>query len=147
MPSIIISSIIDAPVEKVWARIRDFNGLTSWHPRMVESHIEDGKSADEIGAVRNFTLASGPKIREKLTEFSDEDFLVSYSIIEHPAPISNHTATLKLRRVTDGNRTFAEWTSSFDAPEGEGDKIAAGMGANVFQGGFDALQKHFTGNS
>mgnify|MGYP002039743766 CR=1 FL=1 len=44
-------------------------------------------------------------------------------------------------------RTFAEWTSSFDAPEGEGDKIAAGMGANVFQGGFDALQKHFTGNS
>ena len=147
MPSIIISSIIDAPVEKVWARIRDFNGLPSWHPRMVESHIEDGKAADEIGAVRNFTLASGPKVREKLTAFSDEDFLVSYSIIEHPAPISNHTATLQLRRVTDGDRTFAEWTSSFDAPEGEADKIAGGMGANVFQGGFDALQNHFTGKS
>jgi uncharacterized membrane protein len=147
MTTITISSIIDAPVEKVWARIRDFNGLPSWHPRMVESHIEDDKPATEIGCVRNFTLASGPKIREKLTAFSDEDFLVSYSIIEHPAPISNHGSTLKLHRVTDGDRTYAEWTASFDAPNGEADKIADGMGANVFQGGFNALQEHFTGKS
>lgn len=147
MATVIISSIIDAPVEQVWARIRDFNGLPTWHPRMVESHIEDGKPSTEIGCVRNFTLASGPKVREKLTAFSDEDFLVSYSIVEHPAPISNHTSTLQLRRVTDGDRTYAEWTSSFDAPGDEGDKIAAGMGANVFQGGFNALQEHFTGKA
>lgn len=147
MTTVTISSIIDAPVEKVWARIRDFNGLPSWHPRMVESHIEDGKAATDIGCVRNFTLASGPKIREKLTAFSDEDFLVSYSIIEHPAPISNHSSTLQLRRVTDGERTYVEWTAEFDAPDGEADKIAAGMGANVFQGGIDALQEHVTGKS
>ncbi|PWW01436.1 polyketide cyclase/dehydrase/lipid transport protein [Hoeflea marina] len=144
MANVTISSVIDAPVEQVWARIRDFNGLPSWHPRMVESHIEDGKPATEIGCVRNFTLASGPKIREKLTAFSDEDFLVSYSIIEHPAPISNHTATLQLRRITDGDRTYAEWSSSFDAPAEKADEMAAGMGANVFQGGFNALHDHFT---
>lgn len=143
MANVTISSVIDAPVEQVWARIRDFNGLPSWHPRMVESHIEDGKSADEIGAVRNFTLASGPKVREKLTEFSDKDFLVSYSIIEHPAPITNHSSTLKLRRVSDGDRTYAEWSSSFDAPAEKADELAAGMGANVFQGGFNALKAHF----
>jgi hypothetical protein len=45
MVAVTISSVIDAPVEKVWARIRDFNGLPGWHPRMVESHIEDGKDA------------------------------------------------------------------------------------------------------
>ena len=63
MAEVIISSVIDAPVEKVWARIRDFNGLPNWHPRMVESHIEDGLAPDKIGAVRNFTLVSGAKIR------------------------------------------------------------------------------------
>ncbi|TIU26152.1 MAG: SRPBCC family protein, partial [Mesorhizobium sp.] len=51
MAKVTISSVIDAPVEKVWARIRDFNGLPSWHPRMVESHIEDGKDPGTIGCV------------------------------------------------------------------------------------------------
>lgn len=147
MTTVTISSIIDAPVEKVWARIHDFNGLPSWHPRMVESHIEDGKPATEIGCIRNFTLASGPKLREQLTAFSDDEFLTSYAIVETPQPISNHSATLQLRRVTDGDRTYAEWTATFDAPAEKADELAAGMGANVFQGGFTALQEHFTSKS
>jgi len=104
MVAVTISSVIDAPVEQVWARIRDFNGLPGWHPRMVESHIEDGKGAETIGCVRNFQLASGARLREKLLDFSDQNFLVSYSILETPQPITNHKATLQLRRVTDGNR-------------------------------------------
>ena len=143
MASVTVSSVIDAPVEKVWARIRDFNGLPGWHPRMVESHIEGGADATSIGCVRNFKVVSGATIREKLLAFSDKDHLVSYSIIETPQPITNHKVTLQLRRVTDGNRTYAEWTASFDAPADEADKTAAGMGENVFQGGFNALKSHF----
>lgn len=144
MPTIHVSSVIDAPVEKVWARIRDFNGLPSWHPRMVESEIEDGRKATDIGAVRKFKVASGATIRERLVAFSDADLLTTYSIIEHPAPISNHTSTLKLERVTDGDRTFAVWSASFDAPADKGEEIAKGMGENVFQGGFNALKSHFS---
>jgi len=144
MPTITVSSVIDAPVEKVWERIRDFNGLPNWHPRMVESEIEGGKAATEIGCVRKFKVASGATIREKLLGFSDGDRSVTYSIIEHPAPITNHSSTLKLIRVTDGDRTFAEWTSTFDAPAEKGDEIAKGMGENVFQGGFNALKEHFS---
>jgi len=146
MPTVTVSSVIDAPIEKVWARIRDFNGLPSWHPRMVKSEIEDGRPADEIGCVRRFELVSGATLREKLTAFSDADRSVSYSILETPQPISNHSATLTLRRVTDGERTFAEWTATFDAPEVEAGKVAEGMGANVFQGGFNALKAHFAEN-
>ncbi len=145
MPTVSISSVIDAPIEKVWARIRDYNGLPSWHPRMVESHIEDGKAATDIGCIRNFKVVSGATIREKLLDFSDEDFLVSYSIIETPQPISNHRATLRLRRVTDGNRTFAEWSANFDSPADQAEAVAEGMGENVFQGGFNALKSHFAG--
>lgn len=147
MATVFISSVIDAPIEKVWARIRDFNGLPGWHPRMVESHIEDGKPATEIGCVRNFKVASGATIRERLVAFSDDDHLTTYSIIEHPLPISNHTSTLKLKRVTDGDRTFAEWTATFDAPADQADGVAKGMGENVFQGGFNALKQHFAGQS
>jgi uncharacterized protein YndB with AHSA1/START domain len=147
MPTITVSSVIDAPIEQVWARIRDFNGLPSWHPRMVESHIEDGRGPTEIGCVRAFKVASGATIREKLLAFSDDDHLTTYSIIGHPAPISNHTATLKLERVTDGDRTFAVWDSSFDAPADQAAVIAKGMADNVFQGGFDALKSHFANRS
>ena len=114
---------------------------------MVESHIEDGKDASTIGCGRNFQLASGARIREKLLDFSDPNFLVSYSILETPQPLTNHKATLQLRRVTDGDRTYAEWTASFDAAPEEADKLAEGMGANVFQGGFNALKTHFAGQS
>lgn len=143
MPSITISSVIDAPIEKVWARIRDFNGLPSWHPRMVTSRIEDGRAATEIGCVRNFQIVSGATVREKLLAHSDDDHSISYSIIETPQPITNHKATLTLRKVTDGDRTYAEWSATFDAPTEEADKVAEGMGANVFQGGFNALKSYF----
>lgn len=143
MPTLHVSSVIDAPIEKVWERVRDFNGLPSWHPRMIESEIEDGKPATEIGAVRKFKVASGAVVREELLAFSDADHLTTYSIIGHPAPISNHRSTLKLERVTDGDRTFATWSATFDAPADQADAIAKGMGDNVFQGGFNALKAHF----
>ena len=68
-------------------------------------------------------------------------------LTETPQPLTNHKATLQLRRVTDGDRTYAEWTASFDAAPEEADKLAEGMGANVFQGGFNALKSHFAGQS
>ncbi|PZQ97035.1 MAG: MxaD family protein [Cereibacter sphaeroides] len=144
MANVYISSVIDAPVEKVWERIKDFNGLPTWHPRMTESAIEEGRRGTEIGCVRNFKVVTGATIREKLLALSDKDRLVSYSIIETPQPISNHKATLQLHPITDGDRTFAVWTAEFDSPADQADAVASGMGTNVFQGGFDALKKHFS---
>ncbi len=143
MANVFISSVIPAPIDSVWAKIRDFNGLPDWHPRMVKSEIEDGLPADRIGCVRRFELVSGATLREQLLAFSDIDRSVSYAILETPQPITNHRATLTLRPITDGDQTYAEWTATFDAPAEEADKIAAGMGANVFQGGFNALKEHF----
>jgi uncharacterized protein YndB with AHSA1/START domain len=143
MATVTVSSVIDAPVAQVWALIRDFNSLPDWHPRMVKSEIEGGRPSSEIGCVRRFQIVSGATIREKLLGLSDHDLSVTYSILETPQPISNHVATLKLIPVTDGDRTFAVWTATFDAPAEEADKVAAGMGTNVFQGGFDALKERF----
>jgi hypothetical protein len=55
--------------------------------------------------------------------------------------VKDYIATLKLSPITDGNRTFAEWTAEFDcAPERAGE-LAALVGQGVFQAGFDALKR------
>jgi len=146
MIRIYVSSVIDAPVDRVWALIRDFNSLPQWHPRMVESEIEDGLPCDRVGCVRRFKLASGPILREKLVGLSDRDHTVVYTMEETPQPITNHVATVKLTPVTDGNRTFAEWSSEFDAPAGEEEAIAKGMAENVFLKGLNALADHLAKN-
>ena len=143
MPTVTVSSVIDAPASEVWAVIRDFNGLPSWHPRMVESHIEEDMATNQIGCVRNFQVASGARLREKLLAMSDTEYFIAYTILETPAPITNHQATLRLFQVTDGNRCFAEWTATFDCAPEKAEAEAAGMGTNVFQGGFNALKERF----
>ena len=66
MIKVYTSSVIDAPADAVWARVRDFNGLPQWTPFVAESRIEEGQPADRIGCVRNFRLRDGGVIRERL---------------------------------------------------------------------------------
>jgi len=46
MIKVYTSSVIDAPADAVWARVRDFNGLPQWTPFVAESRIEEGQPAD-----------------------------------------------------------------------------------------------------
>jgi len=143
MPRVFVSSVIDAPAAKVWERVRDFNGLPRWHPRIRESRIENGEPADKVGCVRDFNLQNGDRIRERLLGLSDYDLFCTYSILESPMPLTGYVATLRLTPITDGDRTFAEWTAEFDCEEAMADDLVAGIGTNVFQAGFDALKRHF----
>ncbi len=143
MPRVFVSSVIDAPVERVWERVRDFNALPRWHPRIRDSRIENGEPSDKIGCVRDFNLQNGDRIREKLLGLSDYDMFCTYQILESPMPLTDYVATLRLSKITDGNRTFAEWSAEFECEEAVADELVAGIGGNVFQGGFDALKRHF----
>lgn len=143
MARVYVSSVIGAPAARVWARVRDFNGLPSWHPGIAESRIEDGKPADQVGCIRDFRLRNGDRIREQLLGLSDYDMFCTYSILESPMGVENYVATLRLTPVTDGDRTFAEWSAEFDcAVEREAD-LVDGIGSGVFQDGFDSLKRHF----
>ena len=145
MARVFVSSVINGRSDRVWARVRDFNGMPNWHPAIAESRIEGGEPSDKIGCVRDFRLRNGDRIREKLLGLSDYDMFCTYSILESPMGVENYVATLRLTPVTDGERTFAEWTAEFDcAPEREGELIA-NIGGGVFQGGFDALKRAFGG--
>ena len=58
------SAVIDAPIERVWAVLRDFNRHHAWHPAVAESAIEGGDAPDQVGCVRRFTLPEAIEILE-----------------------------------------------------------------------------------
>ena len=145
MVKVYSSTVIDAPADAVWAEVRDFNALPRWHPAIKDSYIELHLPSDKVGCIRNFTLKAGGRIREQLLALSDFDYSVTYSILESPMGVENYIATLKLGPITDGNRTFAEWTAEFDCAPARARELAQSIGQGVFQGGFDALKTRFRG--
>ncbi|MCA3228547.1 MAG: SRPBCC family protein [Burkholderiales bacterium] len=139
------SSVIDAPADRVWEVVRDFNGLPDWHPLIADSRIEGGLAADRFGCIRNFRTRDGGLIREQLLTLSDYDYECTYAILESPMGVDNYVATLKLTPITDGNRTFAEWSAEFDCDEARERELSQVIGQGVFQGGFDALKRRLAG--
>src|SRR4029453_17699819 len=94
MARIYASSVLPAPAAKVWARIRDFNGLPNWHPAIAESRIENGEPSDRVGCIRDFRLRNGDRIRECLLGLSDHDLFCTYSILESPMGGGGYRAPL-----------------------------------------------------
>ena len=144
MVRIYVSSVIDAGADTVWSRIRDFNGLPLWHPGIADSRIENNEPADRVGCIRHFHTRDGGMIRERLLGLSDYDYTQSYEILESPMGVEHYVATLKLTPITDGNRSFAEWSAEFECAEGREQELSQLIGQGVFQGGFDSLKRHFS---
>jgi len=146
MVEVIRSTIIDAPIETVWAILRDFNSHLDWHPAIAASQIEDGREADEIGAVRDFELKSGGALREQLLSLSDRDHTLTYCILDAPVPLIGYAATIRLKSITDGNRTFWQWRSTFRTPPGEEARLSRLVGEDIYEAGFAALRQHLSGS-
>ena len=144
MARVYTSSVINASAARVWARVRDFNGLSNWHPAIAESRIENGEPADKVGCIRNFTLRDGGRIREQLLALSDTEHRSTYCIVESSVPLSRYVATVTLKSVTDGDRTFWHWECRFTTRAGEEQRLIAMVGEEIYQAGFDAVRKHLS---
>jgi hypothetical protein len=145
MVKIYTSSVIDAPADRVWAVVRDFNGMPKWHPIIRDSRIESSLPSDRVGCIRNFNLKDGGNIREQLLALSDFDYSCTYSILESPMGVRDYIATLKLTPITDGDRSFVEWTAEFDCDPERERQLADLVGNGVFQAGFDSLKRQLAG--
>jgi hypothetical protein len=146
MTQVHVSAVIDAPIEKVWAKVRDFNGLPQWHPRFSRSHIEDGLASDRIGCVRNFDIAGGGgTIRERLLTLSDLEHTFTYCILTSPLPVEGYVATLKLHPITVGSKTLGVWTAEFKVTDGNEAAVVEAVGNGTFGKAFEVLNQHFAG--
>ena len=132
------STMIAAPVEAVWAIVRDFAALPSWLPGLGPCTIEDERASDAIGCVRHFTFG-GNVVRERLLELDDCRYRFGYNFETPAFPVRNYHATFELIPATSAERTFARWSSTFDEAGGDEGKYEAIISRDVFAGGLASL--------
>jgi uncharacterized protein YndB with AHSA1/START domain len=141
------SAIIEAPVETVWDTIRDFGALAAWHPAVSHSAIETGDDADVVGCIRSLQFRGGGGARERLLMLDDRRYSFSYNFETPAFPIENYVATVELIPVTNGDKTFAIWSATFDErPEEKGVYVDIISNA-VFASGWAALAERLKGAS
>jgi NADPH:quinone reductase-like Zn-dependent oxidoreductase len=140
------SAVLDFPIDRVWEVLRDFNSHSAWHPAVGPSRIENGEPADQVGCIRNFTLKDGNHIREQLLALSDREHVSTYCILDATLPMRNYVATVQLKKVTDGDRTFWHWESTFDVPKGREREFEELVGGGVYEGGFRGLTTFLQSN-
>jgi len=134
------STVIDAPIDEVWRILRDFNGHESWHPAVATSVIEGGARVDAVGSVRRFRLRDGGEFREQLLSLSDAKRTLTYCLLEAPVPLMGYVATIRLKPVTDGDRTFWEWRSEFSPPATRRDELMRLVSDDIYNAGFAAVR-------
>jgi NADPH:quinone reductase len=143
---IVRSTVIDAPIERVWEVLRDFNSHDRWHPAIASSSIEGGERSDQVGCVRSFRLTDGNHIREQLIALSDVDHVSTYCILQSTVPLERYVATVTLKRITDGNRTLWHWESSFAAPPDQARALLEMVAKGVYEAGFEGLRRYLLGS-
>ncbi len=135
------SAIIDAPIDGVWAVLRDFNSLARWHPAVTDSEIENGLAGDVVGCVRRLRLEDGAELREQLLLHSDRGHTLAYSILDATLPLFDAVTTLVLKPVTDGNQTFWHWRTQCRVPDNRGAELEALIARRITEAGFSGLRR------
>ena len=144
LQKVVRSAVIDAPIERVWAVLRDFNSHDRWHSAIDSSHIEGKDQSDQIGCVRGFTLKDGNTIREQLLALDDREHRSTYCILDATVPLQRYVATVTLKPVTDSQQTFWHWESSFATPLGMERELRDLVATGVYEAGFENMRRHLS---
>lgn len=103
---------VKVSIWKAWDAVKDFDGLSNWHPMFSGSEIKSGENA-EVGTVRTMTVKDGPSFDEELLSYDALDKKFGYRIIDPaPLPVSDYQATFQ---VTESRRGYSMilWNSSY----------------------------------
>jgi len=125
---------IKAPLDKVWATVKDFDGLAKWHPGFARDELISGNNG-KAGAMRKLTIKDGPVVTERLLAYDEAKHSFRYTITESPLPITHYTSTTSVRAGRTG-MTKVTWSGSFQR-KNTSDNLIKG----VYRGGLDNLKK------
>jgi len=90
------SITIEAPAEKVWDAVRQFDAIANWHPDLKKS---EGDGSNQSGGKRTLTFQNDQTVVEELDYYSEQEREYSYRLkTENPLafPTSSHTVELKV---------------------------------------------------
>lgn len=141
-----VTESIEVPVapEVAWARIKDFNGMPSWHPAVQSSTVTDGNN---VGSRRTLTLKGGGTVVEELEMYSDAERKMKYRMKETgPIPVNNYTSILSVAPSPSGG-SIIEWRGAFyrgypnnDPPPDRNDEAAIKAVTDIYRAGLDNLK-------
>jgi Polyketide cyclase / dehydrase and lipid transport len=141
---------IAAPVDKVWAAVKDFDSLDKWHPGFAKDEIVKG-SNNQPGAVRSLTIKDGPTFTEELLAFDEATHSFRYRIVESPLPIQGYVSHLSVKPGRNGGSRVT-WSGTFkrknpadNPPDAESDAGAVKLVTGVYDGGLANLKKKLGG--
>lgn len=110
------STVLDAPIDKVWAKFRGFafEGLA---PGQVASTSYESGGEGQCGSIIKVVYNDADKTVWKLRiiEFSERKYTIAYELLS-AEPAHNATSVqgeIKLLSVTTDQTTFVSWTTEF----------------------------------
>ncbi|HET8807028.1 MAG TPA: SRPBCC family protein [Methylophaga sp.] len=149
--------IINAPVDKVWAMIKDFSAIDQWHPAVKSVEMKDDKTR-----VLTLDVEGNPTITEKLDKINEERKTLVYTIEDmsvvktidynsqetpyYTLPVNNYKSWIYVKEVDGG--TEVKWRGKFyrsfmnnpPVPEGLSDDDAVAAIKGVYTSGLNNLK-------
>jgi len=138
------SVIIEAPIKRVWAAVRDFDGVNNWNPGVTSARMESG-TPTSVGSIRRLDIADETVFRETLLAHSDIDRLYAYDIVEGPLPCTNYVSEHRFLPITDGDWTLGIWTGEFNCDPADAEMLDAIVGDQIYRDGMRGLNDYLKG--
>lgn len=134
---------IDAPADKVWALVHNFDALKDWHPAVEASPADKGNNE---GSVRQLKLKGGGALTETLESHDEAKMRYSYRAKDGGAlPVTNYTSTISVK--SDGGKAVVEWRGAFyrgypnnNPPADQNDEAAVAAVTAVYKSGLANLK-------
>ncbi len=139
---------INAPADKVWARISKFDDV-SWLGPVAKT---EGAGGSAIGATRRVTLKGdgSPTVDEELVKYDATAMSLTYKITKvdpKVLPVTNYSSTLSVSAV-DAGKSKVEWRAGFyrgypnnDPPPEVNDDASMAAVTKLYQTGLQDLKK------
>lgn len=140
------SRVIKAPVERVWAKMRDFAGMGGWHEEINRMHMIGKVRSDKVSGVRDFYFGE-ERLHEELLHLCDLTRSFSYRILKCEAAWMQYVSGPRLWPVTADNTTFAVWTGDWIASPHDDLTLIPRTEENVYQRAFATLEKRLVGQT
>lgn len=136
-PDIVVSQVVEAPLETVWESWADFGGIYKFHDDVMKTTILTGSRSRGVGAVRLCELADGKnEIEERIVEWEPME-RIGMEFKRTSLPIAKAYAEFLFEEL-HGQRTRVTMQSEFE-PRGLSLRLMKFVMKRRMQAGFKQL--------